>query len=707
MKKILFSVTALLFLQPAAHSQNVLHITLAPQIRFAAQPQDPYNLLPRLRAMLREQEGFTWLPVDTVNSALGVPLDGSFFLDYEPVQLHQTNRGLDLDVVLCYEANLTRDTLHVDLEAKSFPHGISLAKSGMALPQKQPVPQQNQLLRHNLEKVLMQVLDRRESFGFSFNDQDKGMLVFTSALSDSHYCDKVVHFLGQLDLSADEPTLVQVIETDSLPDQCRELADSASARNARLAFSLPAKSDSLMPFLYLRPEKPSLPIKEWVLPLAANDASLRCDHLAGNDRFLSFVNAALFQNFSEGCELVRKADLVQTQRSVIEAHIPLWYAYAAKAVKNHDLTESPSWLGPIYETMLKAAESSLQKGWLWLNYASLQEQCALPEQALLSYQHADTCFVVENEWRGAGLARWHRAALFEKQKNNPAGRLEWARAVQAFQSVADSISMAAAMKNIASLFEQDGLTADAKAVYLKTADVYEQLHEPFEAAQIYDHLGMTARNQSDMREAMKQYEAYLLAAQKMHSEPAQARAHFQIGLVYFQDQQLPSALESFNKAMDLFELLGDQSGMARTDINLGQIKQQQGRLDEARSHYLAALRAAEARQDTATIVLCNTNLAELAILTKTWDEVQNRYDQALSTAKLLQNKNEQAEILYAKGLAHLKEGRLKTGYLELQQALELGGGAVRGDAESEKAFMKKLETLIGDIEGIKGSSFQP
>lgn len=206
---------------------------------------------------------------------------------------------------------------------------------------------------------------------------------------------------------------------------------------------------------------------------------------------------------------------------------------------------------------------------------------------------------------------------------------------------------------------------------------------------------------------MKQFEAYLLAAQKMHSEPALARAHFQIGLTYFQDHQLLSALESFNKAMDLFELLGDQSGMARTDINLGQIKQQQGLLDEARSHYLAALHAAESKQDTATVIVCNTNLAELAILTKTWDEVQNRYDQALATARLLQNKNEQAEILYAKGLAHLKEGRLKTGYLELQQALELGGGAVRSDADTEKAFMKKLETLIGDIEGIKGSSYQP
>jgi tetratricopeptide (TPR) repeat protein len=707
MKKILFSVVGLLLMQQAAYNQDTIRVTIAPQIRMAAQPQDPYNLLPRLRAMLREQEGVAWLPMDTVAVALGAPLDGSFYLDYEPVHLYQAKQQLNLDVVLCYQADLTHDTLTVQLEMKSFPHGISLARNELALAQKRPVPQQNQLLRQALEKLLLQVMERRETFGFACNDHDKGMVVLTASLKDSVYREAVIHFLEQLDLNADEPTLLQIVETDSMPVRCEEMARVASSRNARLVLGLNSVADSIWSSLYIRPEPCGMPIKDWALPIHADAGSLLCDRLAGDDQFLSYVNAALFQNESDGREFLVKADLVQKQRRLLENHIPLWYAWAVTAGKRNGLSEAPAWLGPLYETLIAAAERDAQKAWLWLNYASLQEHGALVEPALSSFKQADTLFVNEREFRGAGLARWHRALLFEKQKDHPAGRREWARAVQAFQIAGDSVSMAAAMKNIAVLFELDRQSAEARAVYMKTAEVYELLHEPFEAAQIYDHLGLAARSGDDSREAMKQFEAYLLAAQKMHSEPALARAHFQIGLTYFQDHQLLSALESFNKAMDLFELLGDQSGMARTDINLGQIKQQQGLLDEARSHYLAALHAAESKQDTATVIVCNTNLAELAILTKTWDEVQNRYDQALATARLLQNKNEQAEILYAKGLAHLKEGRLKTGYLELQQALELGGGAVRSDADTEKAFMKKLETLIGDIEGIKGSSYQP
>ena len=191
---------------------------------------------------------------------------------------------------------------------------------------------------------------------------------------------------------------------------------------------------------------------------------------------------------------------------------------------------------------------------------------------------------------------------------------------------------------------------------------------------------------------------------EMRNEPVMARAHFQLGMTCMQTDAWETALEHFTKAMDLFEILGDSLGMSRTDMNLGTIKRQKGLLDEARSHYLSALSIAEARHDSSSILLANMNLAELSSIGRAWEDVQTHYDQALATAQLLNNVKEQANILYAKGLAHLKEGRLKTGYKELQQAIELAGGTVSGDAEKEQAFLRKLETIIGDIHNIRGSS---
>ena len=456
---------------------------------------------------------------------------------------------------------------------------------------------------------------------------------------------------------------------------------------------------------YFRPEKLALPVVNWTLPLQSPYPALCCDPNPVSDLAPSWVNAALFQDPADGCAFLQQMERTQYDGSLPADHLPLWSAFAVRAGRNIHETAADSmrWVATLLEKLILASKPAEQRGWLHLNLASLRERWGQDDLALASFLQADTLLAEAKEVRGSALSRWRRGLLLSKQKQHRASRLEFARSVQAFQAISDSSSMADAMYKIAMLYELDERPDDARAVYFKTAALYEQLHRSYEAAHIYDHLGQIAREKSDPKEAMKQFDAYLVSAREMHSEPAMARAHFQIGLTYMQDQQYKPALENFNSAMDLFELLGDQRSMARTDLNLGMIKQQQDNLDAAKTHYLAALQMAESILDTSTVVLCQTNLAELALLTKSWGEVHDRYDQALNMAQLLQNTKEQANILYAKGLAHLKEGRLKTGYSELQQALTLAGGTVSGDVEKERAFMQKLEALIGDINSLRGS----
>ncbi len=713
MKKLFRFLVLLFILMPAARGWAALRFTIVSQSKsITAAPQDPYNVLPRLRAMMREQEGVQWVPADSVRAQVGDYLSAQFYQEYEPVSLVQADRLLKLDVVLSYQAVMKLDTLRVWLETKSFPEGILLGAAEVRMPQKQPTPQQNQTLTTALQDLLLQTIEKHQLFGFPFNETDKGLMVFSDSLVDSAYSAQVAYYLSQLDLNGEEPVKVYLTESTLDNPFCGQASNAAEERGAALVMALEplaAKPEALRSVLLMQPDKRRRPVVSWQLPLLPEDADLHCDTAGITEAELPYVNAALFQQLVKSLAFLKETTLLEKGNPLLKDHVSLWTAFAVRAGRNLSRmpVDSLLYVARMYDRLIESVEPLRQKGWLYLNQASLFEQCGKEEEALAAFQQADTLLTMDHVLDGAGMSRWRRALLFSRLKKHSSSRLEFARAVQAFESIGDSSSMADATYKIAMLYELDQHTEEARAVYLKAATLYEQLHRSYDAAKIYDHLGQVERFQSNSREAMKHFDAYLLAAREMHSEPAMARAYFQIGVTYLHDGQYQLALENLQKAMDLFEMLGDSLAMARTDINLGTIKQNQDRPDEAKSHYLAALQIAEAKQDTSISVLCNTNLAELALKTQSWDEVQSRYDRAMTMAELLQNKKEQATILYAKGLAHLKEGRLKTGYVELKQALVMAGGTLSGDVEKEQEFMHKLESLIGDIHTIKGSSYEP
>ncbi|HPN33566.1 MAG TPA: tetratricopeptide repeat protein [bacterium] len=703
----------LVILLQAACGWAALRFTIASQSRsIAAAPQDPYNVLPRLRAMMREQEGVQWVPADSVRAQVGDYLSAQFFQEYEPVSLLQADRLLNLDVVLSYQAVMKLDTLRIWLETKSFPEGILLGATEVRMPKKQPTPLQNQTLATALQNLLLQTIEKHQLFGFPFNETDKGLMVFSDSLADSAYSAQVARYLSNLDLNGEEPVKVALTESPLNNPFCRRALDAAKERGAALIMALEplaAGSETVRAVLLMRPDQRQLPVVSWQLPLLPDDADLHCDTSGITESELPYVNAALFQHLSNSLTFLEGTTLLEKGNPLLENHVSLWTAFAIRAGRNLSRMPMDSlvYVLKLYERLIESVKPLRQKGWLYLNQAALFEHCGRDEEALAAFKQADTLLTLDHALDGAALSRWRRAVLFSRLKKHPSSRREFARAVQAFESIGDSSSMADATYKIAMLYELDQQSQEARAVYLKAAALYDQLHRSYDAAKIYDHLGHMERGQSNSREAMKHFDAYLLAAREMHSEPAMARAYFQIGVTYMHEGQYQLALENLQKAMDFFEMLGDSLAMARTDINLGTIKQHLDRPDEARSHYLAALQIAESKQDTSITVLCNTNLAEVALRTQSWDEVQSRYDRAMTMAELLQNKKEQAAILYAKGLAHLKEGRLKTGYTELKQALAMAGGTLSGDVEKEQEFMRKLESLIGDIHTIKGSSDEP
>lgn len=698
----------LLFLTSLQSSPTTLRLTIAPESKPVNSNRDPYNLWPRLRAMLRDQEGIEFIPADSVAKMTGDEWSADFYREFEPVSLYEVNRTLRLDAALFFAAEMNRDTLDVYLTIKEVPTGSTISSACASLPQKQAVPVQNEILKNHLNQVLLDAIEKRQTLGFAFNDDDHSMLVLVNPLSDSTYRERLVRYLGEMDLNADEPVMVRLEEGD-VPDAfCARAAGRARGLHARIVLAMTpfGAGANKPPMLFIAPDSLPETIMQWPVPLLVSSQALSCTPAPTDSSGIALLNAALFQARERGLRRFKQENLLQTRRSFVDQHLALFYHFAVQAQRQlQDMpADSVAWLADLYRHLVTVPGAAKDRAWLWFNFAAMQERWQTASAALAGYHTADSLFQKASEKSGSALSRLQVARIQKELNNNEASRQAYGEAVQLLAAIPDSVSMVEAMYKIAQLYEQDNRPEEARAAYLKTAQVYDRLHNAYESSRIYEHLGKLSREKADYGDALRQFDAYLVSASEMRNEPVMARAHFQLGMTCMQTDAWETALEHFTKAMDLFEILGDSLGMSRTDMNLGTIKRQKGLLDEARSHYLSALSIAEARHDSSSILLANMNLAELSSIGRAWEDVQTHYDQALATAQLLNNVKEQANILYAKGLAHLKEGRLKTGYKELQQAIELAGGTVSGDAEKEQAFLRKLETIIGDIHNIRGSS---
>jgi tetratricopeptide (TPR) repeat protein len=532
--------------------------------------------------------------------------------------------------------------------------------------------------------------------------------VLVNSIADSAYRETIVRYLGELDLNADEPVMVR-IEEKGVPDNfCDAAISHASRLRARMVLAMPGidGKDHPSPSLLISPDSLPDAIIRWPVPLVFSSQALLCCSAPLDSAGIGLLNAALFQTRDKGFARLSREHLLQNQRRFVDQHLAIFYRFAVQVERQlQDMpADSMRWLVDLYQHMVTVPQAVQDKAWLWLNLAGLQQRLENTTQALACYRTADSLFQKAGVKSGAAVSRLQMGKMMSDLKNYEASRKEYGRAVDMLTAIPDSLSMVEALHRIAQMYELDNKPGEARSAYMKTAELYDRLHFSYESSRIYEHLGKLSREKADFGDALRQFDAYLVSANEMHNEPAMARAHFQLGMVCMQTNTWDTALEHFTKAMDLFEILGDSLGMSRADMNLGTIKRQKGELDEARSHYLSALSIAEARHDSSSILLANMNLAELSSIGRAWEDVQTHYDQALATAQLLNNVKEQANILYAKGLAHLKEGRLKTGYKELQQAIELAGGTVSGDAAKEQDFLRKLETIIGDIHNIRGSS---
>jgi len=341
-----------------------------------------------------------------------------------------------------------------------------------------------------------------------------------------------------------------------------------------------------------------------------------------------------------------------------------------------------------------------EKGWIALNYAGLLHDSGETDEAAVLFERADSGFVLHADTLGLIIAAVAAAQNAGVQSDWSSAEEHYLKALHYAGASGDRASEARITLDLAMTYELAGDVEKARRSYELASQKIADSGDPYSAAGLYEHLGQISRDNGELDRAGSYFTTLMTKSDELRSEPIRARAHFYIGTVALAGGRRTDALKSFSAAADLMEMLGDSLGLARVDHYLGILHTANGEKGAAMESYKSAIRRFERQRVYGDAVLSLRNLGELQAGDKSWDRAQNSYDRALELLPRGGETGMRASLIYLKGLAHLKQGRLKTGYEEVKRAIEISGGAVHGSAQESEAFLHKLEELIGEIQQI-------
>lgn len=698
----------LLPLYGAVENGNVLNMTFVTQWA-KDQPEIAASLdslVRQLQASLSDQKDVRITANDSLENMDVQALYGDA---YDPLRLFKISGSQPPDLIVVFTDSPQDSGIAVSFRAIDFYTGNELTQSSVVV-MSATANDDARILQAAFEPFLKTLRGRLTPFGFPFPRDQFGAVVVADASADSALT-QIVQSLANAykqGVPADQAFRCRILNIEriaagSAGNFCHLGEKISRLLNARLVTLAgadgSARSPLALPITNL--DKPAVNIELPIQPTLdlfclqinwdSGDARAVTSALAGCQQFDPQINEANEQSDMDTTVLLFT--------HLVTAHAK-WKEDIEPGSDTQDSVLTASIHSSYHALEKMVPDSSLLKGWIHLNHADFEFLSGECDTALLLLASAESLFVDRNDSLALLFTQLESGKVYNFHQDYEKAQNSFARALVIAQERSDSLSQAQIENNLAMLAEMQGNPDQAFEYYQQSASLFNAIGDPYKTCQIYGHLTRLLRNNNQLDESHTYGQGYLRMAKELRSEPAISRAYFQLGLTLLSQQDLDGAIANFNSAADYMEILGDTVGLARVDINLGAIYAQKSDYENARLRYESALKMSQAVGDKANIITSYINLGDLAVTQKKWDEAQNYYDNAEKTARELDDNRELAVVTYAKGLAHLKEGRLKTGYGELKRAIEIGGGTVHGDVEQEQAFMRKLEKIIGEIQDI-------
>ena len=118
--------------------------------------------------------------------------------------------------------------------------------------------------------------------------------------------------------------------------------------------------------------------------------------------------------------------------------------------------------------------------------------------------------------------------------------------------------------------------------------LFGELENPLGEANALNNIGLAYRDQGQIKDALKSFQAALLLFEEIKNPLGKANVFMNKGLVYIDQSQYGDALKLFQAASLLFEELEYPLGKAQTLSNIGIAYAKQGKNRQAEDHLVQA-----------------------------------------------------------------------------------------------------------------------
>lgn len=188
---------------------------------------------------------------------------------------------------------------------------------------------------------------------------------------------------------------------------------------------------------------------------------------------------------------------------------------------------------------------------------------------------------------------------------------------------------AAAMMDVAVIRIERREYEEAKAVYLKTLEIFRGLNREIDVAVSLHHLGVIAQQQDDPEGARQYYDESLEISKRLDDQSIIASTTSQTGILLLEQGDLEQAKAKHEESLAIRRKLGEYRGTA-IDLNqLGRLALARNDLAEARRLFSESLDLSERLGDQTHIAVVSYNLGRIAELEGDKSEAARLYREGL------------------------------------------------------------------------------
>lgn len=247
--------------------------------------------------------------------------------------------------------------------------------------------------------------------------------------------------------------------------------------------------------------------------------------------------------------------------------------------------------------------------------------------------------------RRSAIAYHQLGRVAQEQRNFDEAETHYRKALQIFNDLEDRYETADIYHQLGTVAQARGGYAEAEEHYLQALEIFNEFKDRNSAGGTHHQLGIVTQRQQRYEEAVAHYRESLDIKAEFEDHHGAAGTYHQLGSVAHDMGKLDEAEREYKKALDLEFQFDDRYGAGLTHHQLGIVTQEQQRFEEAESHYRKALEIKLEFNEPHSIALTRHLLGTVLHETGRADEAEVEYRMALATFVELGDKTLEATSL--------------------------------------------------------------